>query len=206
MLLLCLCLLAAAATGEALLGPSVTVPGGFVAQSPSVADIPAPVAAVPVPAPATAPVPERIADARPSRLLIPAISVDAAIEARGLEANRNLSTPTDFNDVAWFNQGPAPGQPGNALINGHVNWWTGAAVFTRLGDLRAGDQVVVVRADGSRATFKVSVIRVLSARARDASLFASSTAAKLTLVTCWGPWDFHLGTDSQRLLVTATLV
>lgn len=204
MLLLCLCLLAAAATGEALLSPYVTMPGGFVAQAPPVADVPAPVAAAP--APAAAPVPERIADTRPSRLLIPAISVDAAIEARGLEANRNLSTPTDFNDVAWFNQGPVPGLPGNALINGHVNWWTGSAVFSRLGDIRAGDQVVVVRGDGSRATFKVTGLRVLGAKARDTSLFAASTAAKLTLITCWGPWDFHLGTDSQRLLVTATLV
>jgi LPXTG-site transpeptidase (sortase) family protein len=204
MLLLCLCLLAAAATGEALLSPYVSMPGGFVAQAPVVADIPPPVAVAPAPAPA--PVPERIADSTPSRLLIPAISVDAAIEARGLEANRNLSTPTDFNDVAWFKQGPVPGQPGNALINGHVNWWTGSAVFSRLGDIRSGDQVVVVRGDGSRATFKVSTIRVLAAKARDTSLFASSTAAKLTLITCWGPWDFHLGTDSQRLLVTATLV
>ena len=91
-------------------------------------------------------------DLSPSRLLIPGIEVDAAIEARGLDSSRNLATPIDFHDVAWFNQGPLPGQPGNALLNGHVDWWTGSAVFARLAELRPGDAVVVVRADGTRAS------------------------------------------------------
>lgn len=144
-------------------------------------------------------------DASPLRLVIPRISVDATVEARGLDAQRNLATPGDFTHVAWFNQGPPPGQPGNAIINGHVNWWTGSAVFTRLGDLRPGDAVTVVRRDGNPVKFKVTSLRVLSATARDASLFAAGEAATLTLITCTGPWDAMLGTDAQRLLVTAAL-
>jgi hypothetical protein len=46
---------------------------------------------------------------------------------------------------------------------------------------------------------------MLAATARDASLFAPSTASTLTLITCAGPWDFRLGSDTDRLLVTATL-
>ena len=144
-------------------------------------------------------------DASPLRLVIPGISVDAPVEARGLDARRNLATPGDFNDVAWFNQGPVPGQPGNAVINGHVNWWTGSAVFTRLGELRPGDLVTVIRHDGNPVNFRVSGLRTLAATARDASLFAISQASTLTLITCTGPWDTALGTDSQRLLVSAAL-
>jgi len=184
------CLLTVALAGSSRLPTwqAVTIP----ALSP--ASVPGPVAA---PAPA--------ADPSPSRLLIPRIAVDAAIESRGLDPARNLATPLDFNDVAWFNQGPAPGQPGTALINGHVDWWTGDAVFTRLAELRAGDPVIVVRADGTRSSFTVTGTRILAATARDASLFAPGAAAKLTLITCAGWWNPRLGSDSRRLLVTAAL-
>src|SRR5207237_7796785 len=107
-------------------------------------------------------------------------------ESRGLDPARNLATPLDFNDVAWFNQGPAPGQPGTALINGHVDWWTGDAVFTRLAELRAGDPVIVVRADGTRSSFTVTGTRILAATARDASRFARAAAPQPTPITCPG--------------------
>ena len=144
-------------------------------------------------------------DASPLRLLISRISVDASVEARGLDAQRNLATPADFNHVAWYNQGPQPGHAGNAIINGHVNWWTGSAVFTRLGELRPGDAVTVIRRDGNPVRFKVTSLRILAATARDASLFAAAEVSTLTLITCTGPWDALRGTDAERLLVTAAL-
>jgi LPXTG-site transpeptidase (sortase) family protein len=147
-----------------------------------------------------------IADPRPSRLLIDRISVDAKIEGRGLDAGRNLAAPDDYRDVAWYNLGPAPGQAGNAIINGHVNWWTGSAVFTRLESLRPGDEVVIVRADDKRLTFKVTSSTIVVAGARVASLFAPSTEATLTLITCTGAWDKSKQSDTHRLLVSAVLV
>jgi sortase (surface protein transpeptidase) len=146
------------------------------------------------------------ADPTPVRLLIPRITVDTAVEARGLDSQRNLATPLDSREVAWFNQGPVPGMAGNAILNGHVNWWTGSAVFARLGELRPGDAVIVVRVDGSRASFQVNGSRTLAATARDASLFAPAATPTLTLITCTGPWDLRLGSDTERLLVSATLV
>jgi LPXTG-site transpeptidase (sortase) family protein len=165
------------------------------AASTASASAPGPVAALPAP---------RV-DPAPNRLLIPRIAVDAAIESRGLDANRALSTPLDFNDVAWFNQSPAPGQPGNAVINGHVDWWTGDAVFTRLSELRQGDAVTVVHADGTRSSFKVTGYRTLGAPTRDAGLFAPGRLATLTLITCAGWWDPRLGSADKRLLVSAAL-
>ena len=145
------------------------------------------------------------ADPSPSRLLIPRIGVNARIESRGLDAYRNMLTPRDFHDVAWYNLGPAPGQPGNALMNGHVDWWTGSAVFTRLAELRPGDRVTVVRGDGTRLTFKVTGSDTVAAGARVASLFAPSKSARLTLITCAGVWDPRTLSNTQRLLVSAVL-
>ena len=144
-------------------------------------------------------------DPTPTRLLIARIAVDAKVEARGLDANRNLATAKDFRDVAWYNLGPAPGEPGNAILNGHVNWWTGSAVFTRLSELRPGDKVVVLRADGMRLTFRVTARTIVTANTRVASLFAPSTASTITLITCSGRWDPRIGSDTHRLLVSAVL-
>jgi LPXTG-site transpeptidase (sortase) family protein len=146
-----------------------------------------------------------IVDPTPARLLIPRINVDAAVEARGLDANRNMDIPKNFRDVAWYRLGPAPGQPGNALINGHVNWWTGDAVFTRLNEVRAGDEITVVRADGGTVRFKVTGKTVVDANARIASLFEPSSAATLTLITCTGVWNPLTQSNTQRLLVSAAL-
>jgi LPXTG-site transpeptidase (sortase) family protein len=154
-------------------------------------------------APAIAPV--AVVDIRPSRLVIPRINLDATIEARGLDANRNMQTAKDVHHVAWYDLGPAPGQPGDALMNGHVNWWTGAAVFTRLSQIRMGDEVIVVRADGSSVRFKVTAKHTVAWNARIASLFAPSTEATLTLITCTGTWDPFIQSDTQRLLVSAVL-
>lgn len=180
---------------------------GLVASAPqAVAAAPAPTAVQPEAGAPGSPALAPVANLSPVRLLIPKIAVNARIEPRGLDANRNMETPSDFHDVAWYNLGPAPGVPGNALLNGHVNWWTGSAVFTRLAELRPGDKVVVVRGDGTRATFKVTSRRIVAANARIASLFAPSRAATLTLITCTGAWDVRIQSDTHRLLVSAVLV
>lgn len=144
-------------------------------------------------------------DRSPKRLIIPAIGVDAKVESRGLDSHRNMDTPADFHDVAWYNRGPKPGEPGNALINGHVNWWTGDAVFTHLSRLRAGDEIRVVRGDGISLVFKVTGTQTVDANARVASLFAASDRPTLTLITCTGIWNPLTQSDTQRLLVSATI-
>src|ERR1700688_2755393 len=91
-----------------------------IAPDVAVSGVPAPSAA----ATSAAPVPEAyqvvpaampVANSTPARLVISEIGVNARIEARGLDASRAMLTPRDYRDVAWYNQGPVPGQPGNAL-------------------------------------------------------------------------------------------
>jgi LPXTG-site transpeptidase (sortase) family protein len=149
--------------------------------------------------------PIRLDDTAPARLVIPRIKVDAAVESRGLDSSRNVETPKDYRDVAWYDLGPVPGQPGNALINGHVNWWTGDAVFTSLSALRRGDEITIVQAGGGAVRFRVTGTRTVSADARIASLFAPSATSTLTLITCSGVWNPLAQTDTKRLLVSADL-
>jgi len=147
-----------------------------------------------------------VVDSTPVRLVIRAIGVDARIESRGLDPDRNLATPNDYRDVAWYNLGPRPGEPGNAVMNGHVNWWTGDAVFTHLSRLRAGDLVEIVRADRTTVTFQVTSTRTVDPGARIAALFAPGDRSTITLITCSGIWNPLTRTDSRRLLVSASRV
>ena len=89
------------------------------------------------------------------RLTVPAIGVETPLVRLGLEPDRTMQVPEDFGRAGWFAEGPAPGQPGPAVIAGHVDSRTGPAVFYRLRDLRPGDHIDVTRADRTRLRFVV---------------------------------------------------
>src|SRR6516225_11526280 len=81
----------------------------------------------------------------PSRLSIPTIGVAASVVPEGLDSSGQLEVPPLFaaNLVGWWQGGPAPGQDGAAVIDGHVDNVSGPLVFWRLKDLRPGDRITV---------------------------------------------------------------
>jgi hypothetical protein len=143
--------------------------------------------------------------APPTRLLVPAIGVDAQVEAVGLDAQGRMATPSGAASVAWYQPGPTPGEVGDAVIAGHLDWTTGPAVFWRLGTLRPGAAVTVVRANGSQAHFIVDGTSMMSYNAPTDGLFTRDGPPSLTLITCAGAWDRQRGTYLQRLVVHAAL-
>jgi hypothetical protein len=143
----------------------------------------------------------------PVRLLIPSLRVAANIETVGLDRQGDVATPSRPADVAWFAGSALPGQPGNALIDGHLDWWSsGPAVFWNLNRLHRGDRIVVLRRDGHALEFRVTGVVRLPQGARVPSLFATEGPATLSLVTCAGAWDAVHHTYKERLAVTAQLV
>lgn len=107
-----------------------------------------------------APVP--LGPSRPTTISIPAIGVSTSVNPIGLAADGTLAVPQPgphLNQAAWFTNSPSPGQPGPAIIEGHVDTDTGPSVFFRLGDLHPGARVIVHRADGHVLTFHVDAVR-----------------------------------------------
>lgn len=142
----------------------------------------------------------------PATLVIPALHVRAAVETVGTDAQGRMAAPSQPDRVAWFDQGPAPGDAGDALIDGHLDWTSGPAVFWLLGRLRAGDEVDVLRTDGSQARFQVDATSTVRYDARMEQLFARTGPPAISLITCTGSWDRQRGTYLDRLLVHATLI
>jgi hypothetical protein len=146
----------------------------------------------------------------PVTVEVPAIGVRAQIIALGLDADGGVAVPslsTPFL-VSWFDRGPAPGQPGAAVLLGHVDAaGVGPAVFYRLGDLLPGDLVYVTRRDARTAVFRVTSVGLYPENAFPASrVYQNTRYPTLRLITCGGQfdWDTHLYLD--RTIVFATYI
>jgi len=142
----------------------------------------------------------------PVRLKIPTINVDAAVEQVGVDSQGRVAAPARTDNVGWYKLGTAPGDAGDAVMDGHLDWYDGPAVFWRLGKMKVGDQIMVLREDGTQAKFVVDATSVMPYDASTDGLFTKSGPPALTLITCAGTWDRQRGTYLQRLVVHAYLV
>lgn len=127
--------------------------------------------------------------AEPVRIRVPRVGINGAIVPLDV-VNNSLSVPTAFENAGWWRDGPEPGEPGPAVIAGHVDSRTGPAVFYRIRELHAGDQVLVDRVDGTTATFVIERMEQHSKNSFPTeSVYGDTTSSELRLVTCGGIFD-----------------
>ena len=144
-------------------------------------------------------------DARPQRIHIPAIGVDAAVEPVGLRQDLSMDVPHEVTDVGWYSFGTAPGQAGDAVIDGHLDGpGGGPAVFWRLDQLRSGDRIEITMSRGGPVAFTVSSAGPVAADQVPADLFDTHGAPRVTLITCAGAWDVGRQIYTQRFIVEAS--
>src|SRR3989338_1929508 len=145
-----------------------------------------------------------------ARLIIKAIGIDANVQSVGLswKGDGNMGIPTNFTDVAWYNQGPRPGMPGIAVIDGHVDGKdVQKAEFYDLDKLKPGDAVEVVDKKGTVIQFRVVESRTYDYDSPTADIFIGDGSKSLiNLITCSGDWDKERKLYRQRIVVTAELV
>jgi len=143
------------------------------------------------------------------RLLIPAIGVNAPIESVGVRPNGTMETPRQqpWTDVGLYNAGPRPGAQGSAVIAGHLDRPGGnPAVFWRLRDLHAGDEVQVVDAQGKILRFHVTRIEAYPPQnAPVQDVFGNMAGRFLNLMTCAGDWIPTEHQTALRLVVYTSL-
>lgn len=142
----------------------------------------------------------------PVRLRIPAIGVDALVEHVGLTEDLAMDVPSTFETVAWYKLGYRPGEPGNAVIAGHLDTPTGApAVFWSLESLQPGDEIFVQGEDGVERRFVVDFhTRYPYDDAPVQEIFGPAEVPRLVLITCNGVWDRAARNYSHRVVLYAT--
>ena len=158
----------------------------------------------------TAPTPSAVAPSGPpppGRLIIPRLGVNAQVLGVGIAKDGSMAVTNESYTVGWYKLGVVPGDAGDAVITGHLDWYdTSHAVFYNLKALRAGDDIEVQRLDGVTKHFTVTSTATVAYNASVPGLFVAGGPSRLSLITCGGPWDARKGEYLQRVIVNAALV
>ncbi|WP_434770352.1 class F sortase [Curtobacterium flaccumfaciens] len=150
--------------------------------------------------------PEARSTATPVSVSIPAIGVRSSLEDLHRGAAGELDPPVDWDSAGWFSDGIVPGEVGPAVIAGHVDSPTSAAVFFRLDELVAGDEVHVRMSDGSTRTFTVDRSeRAAKSAFPTSDVYGPTPTPQLRLITCDGTFDTATGHYTDNLIVFADL-
>lgn len=181
--------------------PSTTVPP-TTSPPTTVAPIPTPPSTVD---PAPTPAPQQ--NWAPTAIRVPKIGVDAPIDPMGVDENQALEVPVDTTRVGWWSGGAEPGEIAPSVLVGHVDSYTGPAVFFGLDKLTAGDIIEVDRKDGTTAKFAVDRLESYPKTefATDA-VYGATPWPNLRLITCFGPFDETVRSYEDNLVVYASLV
>jgi sortase family protein len=145
--------------------------------------------------------------AKPASLIIPAIGVRAeGIKDLGLTPNGALEVPGDATTVGWFTGAPSPGEAGPAVLAAHVDYKHVPGAFSRLKELKPGEQVRVGRADGRIAVFTVyRVDRYAKAAFPTDQVYGDTPDPELRLITCGGAFDRASGNYLDNVVAYAKL-
>jgi len=126
----------------------------------------------------------------PVRVVVPSIGVDSGLLDLGLQADGTLEVPPDGTSAGWYTDAPTPGELGPAVIAAHVDWQGRPGVFHRLRDVRPGEEISVLREDGTTAVFLVTTVEQF---AKDEfptqTVYGDIDHAGLRLITCGGAFD-----------------
>lgn len=180
--------------------PSAHVAPSHPYSSPVLDPKPLPVPPAP-PSPVAQPA---IPTALPVRLFLPTLNLHPPVEPLGVDQWGRMDTPNNIWDVGWYNAGPVPGAPGDAVMDGHAGYPGQPLVFGRLAKIQPGQQIVVLLADGSKQVFTVVSVHSWPVRSVPPNMFESSGPPRLTLITCDGQFNSDAKTYASRLVVEAS--
>jgi hypothetical protein len=160
-------------------------------------------------------------EASGSTLIIPKLGVDAPLSptgAVGAPDTASLTIPDNIHTVAWWDgtvsdgrrtvqeNAPKPGQPGVALIAGHIDSAAaGPGALYNLKDLTAGDTIKIIDSNHVESTWTVSAPPDTTLKTElPASLWVTTGPPKLALVTWGGPFGAATGHYLDNVIVWAT--
>lgn len=143
---------------------------------------------------------------QPVRVVIPAIGVDSPLVRLGLNEDNTLEVPDDYRIAGWYINSSVPGDPGPAIIAGHVDSYLGPGVFYSLTLLRPGDEIVVEGKHGSIARFVVERVgEYPKAEFPTEKVYGAISYPGLRLITCGGAFNHDTRHYQDNVIVFARL-
>lgn len=150
---------------------------------------------------------------KPRYITIPALGVEKArVQSVGLNEAKQIDTPANISDTAWYDESALPGQGfGVVVINGHNGGITRNGVFAGLDRLKLDDEIIIERGDGKKLTYKVVENRTETLEEANKTglkrLMEPYDTSKegLGLITCAGNWIPRDKVFDKRVLLRAVL-
>lgn len=147
------------------------------------------------------------------QLLVPQASLYASIVKVGLTPGGAMGAPDNPEVIGWFREGPRPGDFGNVLLTGHLDYTDvygdkGVGVCYRLRDVEIGSQIYVRDAERN-LVYVYQVEERATVDPLDPSVnryLSQGPGALLTLITCDGRFDSETNDYSQRLVLVSRLL
>lgn len=146
--------------------------------------------------------------AKPAEISIPRIGATSSLVELGLNADQTVQVPPVETPLqaGWFTGAPKPGEPGPAVVLGHVNGGGQAGIFRRLHELAAGDEILIRRTDDTTVRFTVTrVDQVPKNRFPTDEVYGDTTGPELRLITCGGVFDRNTHHYRDNVIVYAVL-
>ena len=143
--------------------------------------------------------PETTGNIPPARILIPRLGVDAPLTEADIVAQQ-WDVSRLRNEVAHLEGTAFPGEPGNAVLAGHITIPNaGFGPFKELGTLDVGDLVFIER-EGVTLTYEVT--ERMEVQPTDVHVAYPTADTRLTLITC-SNWDGEQERYTGRIVVVA---
>lgn len=148
------------------------------------------------------PAPVVVVGARPVTLTIESIGVNAQIETIEI-VDGVMQDPTGPWVVSWYKETARPGEDGNAVFAGHVDYWdVGPAVFYSIASLEEDAEIRVDGDDNRTYVYLVENVNLYDAANAPVNEIVGETEdPAVTLITCGGPFDYQTGEYLQRTVV-----
>jgi len=134
------------------------------------------------------------------------LGINTPLDALTTDSVTGVPQVPGLGRAGWISAGVAPGDLGRAVVLGRRSQ-SGEDVFAKLVNARAGDKIVVTRADGTVLTFVIqSVEQYTAGQLPEARIDGGGKKqAQLRLITSAGTYDQAKGGFPRNLVVFADL-
>ncbi|PWK84102.1 LPXTG-site transpeptidase (sortase) family protein [Lentzea atacamensis] len=145
----------------------------------------------------------------PTEVRIPKIGAKSSLVPLGLNPDETIEVPPVEQPMqaGWYKLARTPGEPGPAVLLGHVDGNKQPGIFFRLKELAEGDEVEVSRKDGTTAKFRVRRTEQIAKNSFPTeAVYGETDEPELRLITCGGSYDQSARSYRDNIIVYATLI
>ncbi len=142
----------------------------------------------------------------PTRVVIPEVGIDMAIEPVGVLDDGAMQIPANVAVAGWYRFGSdLASAAGTTVLAAHVDSLEyGLGPFARLTEMSAGSRITVFDTTGTPHDFVLTAAReTAKADLPIADVFDRQGAPRLILITCGGAFDRQSLTYADNVILTA---